>query len=244
MLTRLFQRSASAPPAQEQLPATLASSDLADGTKRLFVMGCGRSGTWLLTALFSTFADLQIYPDETPVTRFATLRAEAPILLLKRDQDAYQTVEAIPTEIGIACMVRHPFDVLTSYNPTSGRKYHITPHRWLGEMLALQYLLDSGRPNTAIIRYEDLVTDPHSAQQRLANHFDLRMTAPPEAITTRFTPSPSAASAMHSLRPIDSASLGKHRQDAEKLAYLRQIRPRLGRLLEWVAQEYGYDISL
>jgi hypothetical protein len=215
-----------------------------DPTKRIFVMGCARSGTWLLTALLSTFRDVENFPDETGVETFGTHAASRPVLVLKRGHRSYETIENIPHDIHIGWIVRHPFDVLTSYNPTTGLKYHVPPHRWLGEMLALQYLVETKRPNAIVIRYEDLVTRPDAVQREVAEAFGLEVEAGTDAIVNRFRPSEAADRAMHGLRPIDAASIDKFRRDPEKLAYLASIRPRLGGLLGWVAERYGYDVTL
>jgi hypothetical protein len=108
----------------------------------------------------------------------------------------------------------------------------------------LQYLVDSQRPRTLVVRYEDLVTDPDGFQKWLSEKVDLPIRHPMADAHKVFKGPPEAASAMHGLRPIDSASLEKFRQDPEKLAYLRSIKPRLGRLLAWVGEQYGYDVSL
>lgn len=230
-------------PAPAQTAAPSAGPSI-EPDKRIYVMGCGRSGTWLLTALFATFRGVEIFPDETTVETFASHVASEPVLVLKRDSTSYQTVESIPHDIAIAWIVRHPFDVLTSHNPTTGHKFHIQPHRWLGEMLALQYLMATARPNTTIVRYEDLVTRPAAIQSQIAAAYGLETEAGVDQIAMRYRPSDAADRAMHGLRPIDRDSLEKFRRDPEKLAYLRSILPRLGGTLQWVAETFGYDVTL
>jgi hypothetical protein len=227
--------------------ATIGQSDRGTAgspRQRVYVMGCGRSGTWLATALMSTFEGVQVFPHEAPVEAFARMRSHVDTLVLKRHDRAYETVEQIPGDIRIVWMVRHPYDVLTSHNSTSGREFHVTAHRWLGETLALQYLVDARRPGTLVLRYEDLVTNPAGVQRTLGDALSLRPCAPPDGFVSRFQASPAASAAMHGVRPIDAASIGRHRSDPGKVAALRRILPRLGRLLDWVAQTYGYDLTL
>jgi len=211
--------------------------------KKIYVMGCGRSGTWLLAALFSTFRGVEVFPDEVPPERFATTKTRKSTLLMKRNNSSYQSISKIQDDIHIAWIIRHPFAVLTSHNPTTALKYHIKPERWLGEMGALQDLLHSNRPNTCIIRYEDLVADPAAVQAVLASKFGLDIAAPPDEITTRFKPSELAGLAMHGLRQIDKNSLRSYQNDPEKLDYLRSIRESLSPTLEWVAAKYSYDVT-
>lgn len=227
------------------LAQRLAEIDRKRAFKRIFLMGCGRSGTWLLTAAFSTLGEVDILAEESPVEAFGLFATDQKALLIKREAVSYRRVEQLPDSIEIAMIVRHPFAVLTSHNPLSGRDRHIRPDRWLGEMLALQYLVDTCRPATLITRYEDLVADPDAAQARLSAAFALPVRHPMSSIGETFRTAPAGAiSAMHGLRPIDGNSLEKYKEDPEKLAYLRSIRPRLGRLLTWVADEYGYDVEL
>jgi hypothetical protein len=49
---------------------------------------------------------------------------------------------------------------------------------------------------------------------------------------------------MHGLRGIDTRSLYKYKSDPDKVAYLKSIVPELGEPLDWVANRFGYDISL
>jgi hypothetical protein len=230
------------------LERQMALIDQAEGRQplgRIFVMGCGRSGTWLVAAVLSSLDGLDFFPEEVPLEYFGLVTTDRPVLALKRDATAHQRVEHIPQNIQIVFIVRHPFDVLTSHNPTVAQNaYHITPARWLGETLALQYLVDTARPNTMIVRYEDLVDDPHGTQARLGRHLGLAITRTPEQVREDFAVSAQTIKATHGLRPIDRKSVECFRRDPALLSHLRKIRPRLGRLLDWVAQTYSYDISL
>jgi len=226
------------------LMSRLAKIDETHGFRRIYVMGCGRSGTWLLAGLFSTYADLEIVLRELSVEHFGLYATKKKVLLLKRDHAAHRRIEQIPACIEIVYILRHPFDVLTSHNPTTKRIYHIEPYRWLNEILALQYLVDSKRSRTTIIKYEDLVQDPHNSQILIAEKLKLGISHPVEMLDKVFQPDAGTINAMHGLRPIDTNSIGKYKQDSAKITYLKSIRPRLGRLLDWVGEEYGYDVSI
>lgn len=226
------------------LQSRLAKINKDHDFRRIYIMGCGRSGTWLLAGLFSTYADLEIVPRELSVEHFGLYTTKKKILLLKRDHAAHARIEKIPECIEIAYIIRHPFDVLTSNIPANGRAYHIDPYRWLNEMLSLQYLLDSKRNQTTIIKYEDLAQDPDKIQAALAGKLSLSISHPVEMLDKVFQVHDAIASAMHGLRPIDTSSIGKYKKNPEKIAYLKSVRPRLGRLLKWVGEEYGYDVSI
>jgi hypothetical protein len=224
------------------LARQLAELDKNRPFRRIYVMGCGRSGTKLLTSVMSTFKDAEVVGKELPVEYFGLFVTSCSTLILKRDHKAYQRIKEIPESIEIAYIVRHPFDVLTSHLRISARPYHILPDRWLGEMVALQYLMDTRRKNTKIIRYEDLVTHPVDAQSDLASFFTLAVGV---SINELYTVSNNPIeAATHRARKIDTHSINKHKRDPEKLKYLKTIQPTLGRTLDWVGKAYNYDLSL
>jgi hypothetical protein len=212
--------------------------------KRIFVMGCGRSGTWLLTGIMSTFENVSVLADEVEVENFGLISTTLPTLVLKRHYQSFAFIESIPAQIGIAYIVRHPFDVLTSHHPDYSLRFHIAPHRWLGEMLALQYLVETKRRDTMIIRYEDLVCNPNAVQKGLAETFRLKPTVTGEDFMTTFKPTEKALVAMHGLRKIDQKSIGRYKNEPEGIKRLKEIRPRLGRVLDWVSEEFSYDVTL
>ena len=226
------------------LDRRLDEIDVDQQFQRIYLMGCGRSGTWLLTSTFATLAGADVVFKEVAVETFGQVYTTQKALVLKRSAEAYSFIEFMPERITICYVVRHPFDVLTSHNPITHRPYHILPHRWLGEMLCLQYLLEVKRPNVTIIRYEDLAARPDATQRQLADAFGLAVADPMEKISERFTGTDDVAKSMGGLRGANTDSVFKYKNDGAKLAYLRQIRPRLGGLLDWVAKIYDYDIGL
>ena len=224
------------------LERRLAEFDSSKSVRRVYVMGSGRSGTWLLTYVMTTFSDVEVVPKELPVEYFGLLITDSPVLVLKRDRNAYQWTQQIPANIEILYIVRHPYDVLTSHLPPLPRPYFIIPERWVGELTALRYLVESKRKKVAIVRYEDLVTDPVEWQAKLGDFFQLKIRVPIDTIhTTSKNPSESP---LHRWRKIDTSSIGKHKHDPAKVAYLAQIKPQLGEVLDWVGKTYDYDLTL
>lgn len=224
------------------LQQRLADIDHRRPLRRIYVMGCGRSGTWLLTHVMNTFLGVEVVLRELPVEYFGLLTTESPVLILKRDHRAYQRMGQILENIEIAYIVRHPFDVLTSQLPGGRIPYHILPDRWRGEMVALRTLAESGRKHTKIIRYEDLVSCPSEWQSELGRFFGLNVGLfINELCTVSDNPTESPT---HRSRRLDANSIDKHKRDPQKLAYLGRIKPELGELLRWVSERYRYDISL
>jgi hypothetical protein len=175
-LNRLAERPA--------LKRRLIEIDKIRAFRRIYVVGCGRSGTWLLTSVMTTFKNIEVVMKELPVAYFGLFKTDRSILVLKRNNVAYQKFKDIPRQIEMVYIIRHPFDVLTSHLPISQRPYHILPDRWLGEMAALRYLIDSGRKKTMVLRYEDLVSKPVETQVALADFFNLEIGVPIDQVVT------------------------------------------------------------
>jgi hypothetical protein len=224
------------------LQQRLADLDNRKLLRRIYVMGCGRSGTWLLTHVMATFLDVDVVSRELPVEYFGLLMTDHSVLVIKRDSDAYQWVQQMPANIEIAYIVRHPYDVLTSHLPGSGRTYHILPERWVGELTALRHLVDSRRKSLKVVRYEDLVGRSVESQKKLGHFFRLNVRLPINTIST-ISNNPSE-SPLYRSRKIDVTSIDKHKRDLAKLAYLAQIKPELGEILDWVGKTYDYDLGL
>lgn len=224
------------------LQQKLAEIDNRKRLRRIYVMGCGRSGTWLLTHLMTTFSGVEVVPRELPVEYFGLLISDRSVLVLKRDSAAYQGTREMPARVEIAYIVRHPYDVLTSHLPGTGRLYHILPERWVGELTALRHLVDSQKKNVKIVRYEDLVRRPVESQNKVGHFFRLKIRVPIDTIYTASN-NPSE-SPLHQSRKIDVSSIDKYKLDPAKLAYLARIKPQLGEVLDWVGKTYDYDLRL
>jgi hypothetical protein len=213
-------------------------------TNRIYVMGCGRSGTWLLTGIMSTYEAITVVPYEVDVAYFGLIDCDTDALVLKRAKRSYERIESIPSSISILYIVRHPFDVLTSHNPKSNRLYYVDPGRWVGEIMALRWLIESQRLKTKIIRYEDLVKRPNEVQSAIAEAFNLKIERPANEYCLVFKPAPQDELSMHGLRPPDPSSIDRWKQDSDAKNYLSSIRLRLSDCLPWVAATFGYDIDL
>ena len=211
---------------------------------RVFVLGCGRSGTWLLMQLLSTLKDQDIVPQELPVEAFGLFATRTSRLLIKRHFLSYKTIQRIPPDVRIIYIVRHPYDVLTSHNPVTKRDYHIQPERWMEEIKALSLLMASGREHLKVVRYEDLVSNPVHMQAELAAFLGAEIAMSPEEISPSLKLGESTQIAMHGVRKIDTNSVGKYHRDPRKLEYLRSIRGQLGETLLWISATFDYDIGI
>lgn len=231
-------------PVRKGLGALLLAKDGGAPRTRIYIMGCGRSGTWLLTGIMSTFEDVYLLAHEGPATRFADFTAEERVHVTKRDNVAFGWINLIPQEIKILAIVRHPFDVLTSHNPNNSRKYHVPPLRWNLEMQALRWLVDTRRPGTLIVRYEDLVTNPNGVQKAIAEFFKLRVRIPAIDYERTFNAPQIATTAMHGMRRPDVHSIGRWKRDPASVAYISGLVSGLRPQLDWVSAQFGYNTTV
>lgn len=110
---------------------------------KIFIAGCGRSGTTLMRHLFSSFDDCFIIKPESPFSVFEQyeeeiVRGNFGFAVAKRTAKTWKDLASIPDDIFVIAMVRHPFDVMTSYlkgskNPEA---FYIPPERWVNARAA------------------------------------------------------------------------------------------------------------
>ena len=124
---------------------------------RIFLTGCGRSGTWLLAAMLTAIKNLNMAVGEKPLGEFLWMPNEPEIQLVKREHNAYENFDLVPHYIKILHIVRHPFDVLVSKH--LDKEYYISLERMEKEHASMfSHLVE--RPNTCIVKYENLVNTP------------------------------------------------------------------------------------
>lgn len=200
---------------------------------KLFIAGCGRSGTTLTRDLMNSFQGTYVLLEgpygEAPFSRFATLSRPETHLVIKRTGECWRTLVALPRDLELIYCVRHPFDVMTSTHPVSKheRRFHITQQRWDYEYRALR-ALRAAQPQRRIfiLRYEDLIRDPDAVQENIARHFGLLP-------ARRFTEN---SAGIH----IFSDSVDKWRKNADFYAYLETIAYRFRPAIRDFCDEFEY----
>jgi hypothetical protein len=194
--------------------------------KRIFIIGCGRSGTTLMQRLMHCSVDTFVAPLEHPVSKFDEI-ADYPVAVVKRTATCHRTLWSLPPDniVSLLCMVRHPFDVLTSRMHYDDDHFHIEPKRWSREFHALEALEQSlPRPHIVFVRYETLVQCPDSVQADIARSYGLE-------IYRLFSTSAT----------ISLGSVRKWERDPGLLDYLDAIKPRLVGL-ERFCSRFDYDL--
>lgn len=209
--------------------------------KKIFVMGCGRSGTWLSLQQFGYYQHVQVVQEEMSIANFCALPVSSGALVAKRDYQSHLFIEQLPPDVQVVWVVRHPFDVLTSvHKGKDANRYHVSPGRLLHEMLAVEYLLRVHRPNTTVFRYEDLCRAPEVFRAALAKRLNLSLRREQPALTATDV----AAKAMHGVRPPDQKSVGRWSSDPVAVQHLRQVEPRVAPILPWLSKTFGYTFEL
>lgn len=232
----LLDRALGADPAR--LALHLAAQDGERPRQRLYVTGCGRSGTWLLLGMMTTFRDTAVLMAEAAVGRFARLTAAERVHVLKRAHDSHESLATIPPAIALLHLVRFPLDVLVSRHRDRDR--HVTPERWRAETAALRGLLAAGRAGLMVVRYEDLVREPDRVQAAIAERFALAPELPFSRFAERARFDGLTLEAMKGLRAPDTRSIGAWRRDPEAIAYCRTIWPAIAADVAWLCARFDY----
>jgi hypothetical protein len=230
---------------RKDFPDLLARMELRRPVTRIFVMGCGRSGTWLLYSLLSRVMDAYTVFDEVDVGRFVRIRSHKPVHLLKRCYKSFESAHLIPQSIGVAWIVRHPFDVLTSHHPVrnSENDFHIEPGRWNGEMDALRHFVEEGR-NGIVLRYEDLVAEPDKTLQQVAATFGQELSGSASDLVSALDIPTQIRETMQGLRRVTTDSVERWKSRPEFAARLKAVAPLIRERLPWVVDRFGYNIEL
>lgn len=208
---------------------------------RAFITGCGRSGTWMLAAMMGGLSDTRMLPGERPLGDFLWMPDEDAIHVLKRQHDAYRYFDRIPADISVIHMVRHPWAVLASQHKEV--QNYISRDRIEGEHHAyLTHLAD--RPNTLVLRYEDLVRAPEATQSQIEALLKTTAAWPFAEFWRNTVLDPAIVSAMHGLRPLDPASVDAWRRADSLRGYLRDTGAQDSTVIGDMAERFGYDLEI
>jgi hypothetical protein len=217
------------------------------GVERIHIIGCSRSGTTMLHLAMGCFANVMLSEGETnPHYPFIGERVRIALrvgwrpgrkfYITKRDsgwfKPKHRDVLIALTRlenIGLIYMVRDPRDVMLSRH--AGSKHgspeeaYVTPQHWYESVTAGDYIFQalSSYPRKLLLRYEDLVTEPEKAEQRMVECFGL--TQNPEALPIdrvkdnyerlKIAFGTDQIMALNGLRNMSASSIGRWRDHAE-----------------------------
>lgn len=195
---------------------------------KIFIAGCARSGTTLLSGLMSCFRDTYSFTQEKSFEYFEQINMPEQHIVLKRKHKSHEILHQLPTDIELIYSVRHPFDTLTSIHPDyPDRKYYVPEKRWRAEYAGLK-ALRAAQParNILYVRYVDLVATPDSVQQQIADRFGLQ-------IALRFS---------ETNPKIFTSSLDKYKNHPEMKHYLWSLPNEFRHELKEFCDEFGFEL--
>jgi hypothetical protein len=222
----------------------------AAGVRRIHIVGCARSGTTMLHYAMTAFADTMILDDvESPVWSSPTLgncvsllarfgwSSRARYVVTKRSPRWYLPDETARIAHStraygtfLVNIVRDPRDVVTSHK--RGREgFYVDLQRWQRSIEASEALLEAlrGQPRVLTVRYEDVVGAPEGTAALLQHHIGLRMRpgvrsfADLDKNVARSGQSTERASAMHGVRSLNGASVGRWRSDPIQREFIGRV---------------------
>lgn len=218
------------------------------GTNRLrrHVVVCGfpRSGTTLFQAMIEAcVADIRTFGHERRALEAAqTTWRTHEIMMTKRPLDIFclDDIRAYYTErqsdVRFVLIGRDPRAVLTSFHERKPGRYFLTVERW--RPLYEHWKWARHAPDTLAVRYEDMVGDTQSVQDRLAEFVGWNVARPFTEFHTSM-PTKFQTIALNGVRPVDPKNVDKWRADKHR----ERIRHVLGELPELPERliEMGYE---
>jgi hypothetical protein len=240
------------------------------GIERIHIIGCARSGTTMLHLAMACFANVTLSESESDV-RYPFLlkriglalqlgwRPGRKFFVTKRDAGwlTPPCIEPLIEEtrrenIGLIHMVRDPRDIMLSQYDGSVRapnRPYVTDEHWYTSIMAADRIFKAldGHKRKLVVRYEDVVLDPLTTQQRFAATFGLEPNANALSIDRvkdnfqrlgiRFRGD--ELKALNGLRNMDARSIGRWR-NVEPRPSLDTMQPAIRARLEAFCAEHGY----
>jgi hypothetical protein len=208
--------------------------------KRIYILGCARSGTTLICHMMNCYKNIFVFENEVKVEAIRYYSGRDDAVVGKRNHIAYRNSVSEYDGLTLIYMVRHPYDVMTSR--LFNNNFHVSPERWVSEADALQILLTS-RPDTFVLKYEDLVADPDASQVLIGEIFQLTPALRFSAFHNLEVTSERRVLALRGLRAPDLNSVSRWRQTADLREYCERVSFAVGDRLQEFASRYGYDLS-
>ncbi|MFT5294390.1 MAG: hypothetical protein ACI9YH_000396 [Colwellia sp.] len=206
--------------------------------KRIHIVGCGpRSGTTLMTEMMIACFDIDLYTTHedslyTPPTK------DAKIFLTKNPKDTLIVEPALKilSNLTVIYLVRDPRDMIIS-------KHSKDPDRYWGGLKFWKTYTPYGRrlkehPRFLTVKYEDLVNDPDSVQEKLQQSMQfLNKKASFSLYHEVAKPSVAAMEALRGVRPVSKASVGGWRKHLPRIVGQIQLH---GSITDDLI-EFGYE---
>ncbi len=213
--------------------------------KHILICGFPRSGTTLLQMMLENgIPKSRYFGREFSGWRAATYAwRNHDIVISKMPHDLFR-LDSLrcfyamrPAKLKIILTLRDPRDVLTSQRKTGGPEgYVVSPERWRSYYVALLKQID--QPDATLIRYEDLVSQPDSVQERIESFTGEKMAISFCQFHTVDRPD-FQTNTLNGLRPVEASLVGRW-SVPEHHTYLQKVLGELPELPEALIK-LGYE---
>lgn len=199
------------------------------GWEHTVICGLARSGSSLLQTLVTSSSDVQSTNEEAFALDYVRRhRITADHVVTKKPADIHHCdairrfYEGSSSAVRFLVTVRDPRDVLTSRHlgASDRTKPFVRPQALSRRLRLLVHEIECD--DTLVVRYEDVVRDPNAERDRIARFtgLGLRSDWASPSVFAGATPGEKLQGAMGAMRPVDSRSVGKWREDEE---YINEI---------------------
>lgn len=193
-------------------------------SKRIHVVGSGpRTGTTLMAELIAACFDVDGHaPHEMSV--FLKPAQDFHVFCSKHPHEVLSVRAILPLDrdLWVICMIRDPRDMIVSRHRQNPNVYWANLRQWKQYSKSIRKL--AAQPRFLTVRYEDLVRDPATVQERLMAEMPfLRWRTSFAQFHEIARPSEESIDALRGVRPIDSAPIGRWRQHKPRVAAQLQV---------------------
>jgi hypothetical protein len=237
--------------------------------KRVYIIGCSRSGTTMLHYAMIAFKNTILFDKETnlwsrpSISEVFTVYKEKsdktiPTFYVSKrhaewwqDKDLYKTIEHVSKyNVYIINIIRDPRDVLSSRHPYDKKRYYVEPWFWEKSVEASEFLMKNlgSYRNKLTVRYEDVVLNPKITEEILIENLGIELK---ENIKSWDNLKDNLEKSdidhkmipyMHKLRNFDKGSIGNWKNDEESKGYLENVlkSSEYGKKIAQFMENYGY----
>ena len=210
--------------------------------ERIHVVGSSpRSGTTLAFELLTSCFRIEKFGDHE-ISLFERPERAASDYASKKPMDLVHVKRVIGWDKHLNClfMDRDPRDIVVSQHGSRPGEYWCDFPAWERNQKLIADL--QGHPRVHVCRYEDLVSDPDSAQAQIAAAFPFLQRTYNFSDFDKVSQSSQAAQlALKGVRKISAKSVGTWQQDLPRVAAQLRAYPRMAKAV--VANGYADDIA-
>jgi hypothetical protein len=237
--------------------------------KRVYIIGCSRSGTTMLHYAMIAFKNTILFDKETNIWSRPSISEVIDIYKEKcyqkystfyvskrhaewwQDKELYKSIEYISRyRVYVINIIRDPRDVLSSRHPYDKKRYYVEPWMWEMSIKASDFLMKKLEyyKYKLTIKYEDVVLNPKVIEETLIKNLGLELR---DNINSWHNLKDNLEKSgldhkmipyMHKLRNFDRGSIGKWKNNEESKKYLDNLlkKSEHGKKITLFMENYKY----